>query len=174
MRPEPGNVRMKRGQTAPFSHPIARGVKIPPPESISWWWNPGRPGVRSGPAHFQVKLESIDPNLAVTWDAYREKWNIWMRNSRIQNKICSGWLLLFIVEPRELDERVFHRLYEASGRKWGSARRYFDAVEAQMASEKEKADKNSFEELMAQARANYDFMQVKNIGRGSKFSEYLS
>jgi hypothetical protein len=119
-------------------------------------------------------LEEIDPKLAVTWDAYHQKWNIWMKNDRIQNKICSGWLLLFIVEPTELDERVFHRLYAASGRKWGSARRYFDAVEREIESAKERADKSSFDELMAQARANYDFMQVKNIGSGSKFSRYLS
>ena len=174
MRPEPGNVRMKRGQSAPFSHPITRKPVIPPPESLSWWWNPGRAGVRSGPRHFTTNLEAIDPNLAVTWDAYSEKWNIWMRNQRIQNKICSGWLLLFIVEPRELDERVFHRLYSASSRKWGSAKQYFDSVEREMQVSKERADKASYDELMAQARANYDYMQVKNIGSGHKFSKYLS
>jgi len=165
---------MKRGQMAPFRQEIQTSTKILPPESLNVWWNPGRAGVRSGPRDFAEKLEKIDPNLAITWDAYRQVWTIWTKNPRVQNKYCSGWLLLFHVEPRGLDERVFARLYNASAQKWGSAKQYFDAVERELEREKEKGDKASYDELMAQARANYDYMQIKNIGSGRKFSEFLA
>lgn len=149
-----------------------------PPEANPWWWNPNRVGLKSGPTWFMERLEEVDPNLTVTWNAYGQRWNVWARRDRIRSPICQGWMLLFHVGPEELDNRVFHRLYSASADKWGSAKEYFLAVESQMEREREKRAKASTQDVVDQSMETFDFSQIKVAMRGpsngSKFSTYHS
>lgn len=171
-----------RGRTAPFGMERAR-PSIPPPEALNWWWNPSRSGVALGPEWFRAKLHEVDPELEVTWNRYTERFLIWTKKERMQTKICSGWLLLFPVQYDDgsfmpLDERVIARLYHASSRKWGSGKAYFDAVEREMARDKERARKQADTDHIDQSMETYNFSQIKVSGfgpsSGSKFSTFHS
>lgn len=162
-----------RRRLAPFKQTIARPAKLGP-EHNPWWWNPSRVGVRGGPDDFTKRLKEVDPDLAVTWNPIREQWQIWQKKERIQSPIAQGWLLLFSVAPRSLDERVFHRLYSASSRKWGSAKAYFDRIEAELLRERERREKARSDEARDLAGDYYDFTKIKVSMRGqssgSKFT----
>lgn len=148
--------------------PVAK-VAIPPPEANAWWWHPNRVGVPSGPPAFCRQLKAFDPDLAVTWNLYRQQWAIWMRAPAFRQPTCWGWKLLFLVEPRALDERVLARLYAASTQRWGNGRRYFEHIEAEMARDREKAAATRQDDVGATARDYFDYMKIKNYGSGSKF-----
>lgn len=164
----------------PFARVQVGGSRpIPPPESMPAWWNPRRAGIRFGPLSFTEKLEQFDPNLRVVWNAYSERWQIFMRRDSFQSKVCQGWVLLFVVAYRDgsympLDERVFARLYEASADKWGNAKDYWRAVQRDIERTREKREKDSFDESMTMAMDVWKYSQIKNIGSGNKFSTYLS
>lgn len=162
----------------------AFGVEVKPgavldPESNPWWWNPNRVGVRvGGPSDFSRKLEELDDSLEITWNAYTQRWQIWTKSERIQNKICSGWMFLFSVHPRELDERVLARLYMSSTKRWSSGRHYFDAIEREYWREKEARERADLQDTLDASMETFDYSQIKVSGygpsSGSKFSTYHS
>lgn len=158
-------------RVSPFRMPTNTLKGLPPaPETNPWWWHPGRVGVEMAPSYFAKDLERIDPDLAATHDKLHGKWSIWMKKPTIQTKTCWGWQLLFSVD--RLDQRVFARLYESSARKWGNAVEYFRAVEREVLRDRELVDRKSSEYAIERSREVWDYSQIKNIGKGSKFSTY--
>lgn len=113
-----------------FSKQVATPT-VPPPESLAWWWHPGRAGVRVGPPTVRRKLAEVDPNLEITWNAYANHWSLWLRRPSMSHPICWGWNLLFNVAPERLGDgsAVLARLYSASARAFGGAKQYFDAIQ---------------------------------------------
>lgn len=169
-----------RGQGAlqSFKQTIVK-PSIPPPESSHWFWNPNRAGVRFAPEDFAKRLKEIDSELEITWDSYQERWLLWAKNPKLQSKLCSGWSLLFpIKEPdgsyAPLDERIFSRLFGASERRWGNAKKYFDAIEREWERDKAIAEKNRKDDVGHSAGEYFDYMKIKNIGSGSKFANHFS
>lgn len=148
-----------------------------PREANPWWWNPSQPGVRGGPTDFEAKLASVDSDLAITWNAYEERWAIWLKNPK--NRY--GWTLLFMLKGRNgeyiaPDERTLARLYSASQRKWGNAKQYFDAIEREYWREKERRDKADKQNVIDKAMPAFEHAQIKVSGfgksNGSKFSNF--
>lgn len=154
-----------------WSQPVNQRRTIPPPESNPWWWNPRR--FQRGwqaPSDFLIKLARVDSEITVCFNKFTQDWGVWIEKPKINTPTCQGWQLLF--RAPALDERIFHRLYEASARKWGSAREYWRAVEDEMRYEREKYEKKSTEFAVEKATEIYDYSQIKNIGQGNKFSTY--
>lgn len=166
-----------RGRTQPFSQPLARPKKLDP-ETHPWWWNPSRLGVKGPPRDFAKKLAEFDSQLACTWNPVSEHWQIWFRKPSIQSPVAQGWLLLFNVPPRALDERVFARLYSASSRQWGNGKAYFDRIQAEFERDAEKREENHQDFARTVARDQWDYSQIKvsmyGPSTGSKFSEFHS
>lgn len=149
-------VRKMRNPNIPWGTlPVARPKTIPPPESLTWWWHPSRAGVTTAPAWFRAKLEKVGADLECTWSPYHQLYLVWLKAPRVQTKPCWGWKLLFTFPPDKLDDRQFARLYQASARRWGSAKEYFDAIEREQRIEKERRDKYSEGELLAGARDRF-------------------
>jgi hypothetical protein len=131
-----------------------------------------------GPTDFEAKLASVDSSLAITWNAYKQRYQIWSRNPK--NRY--GWTLLFIVETPgkryvHPDERCLARLYEASAQRWGNAKEYWLAIEREMTREKEAKEKSDFGDTMDIAMEHYDHAQIKvgyGPSNGSKFADYHS
>jgi hypothetical protein len=146
---------------------------------MHWFWHPNRIGVTLGPDRFRKQLQAIDANLEVTWDRYQETWLIWTRNYKIKTPLCAGWMLLFPVcgeghSYMPLDERVFARLYHASADRWGNGRYYFDAIAREQERDKAKAKADSMDETRYKAGEYFEYMQIKNYGKGSKFVNHFS
>jgi hypothetical protein len=165
-----------------YTTPVAKKRALPPQANV-WWWNPNRVGVKSAPDWFKHKLWLMDDKLEVTWNAYRERWQVWMRRPRLQSPVCQGWILLFINEDANheympLDERLFARLYAASEDRWGNGREYFRAVERELEREKEKAEAQYRQDTLDIAMESFDHSQIKvsmcGESSGSKFSEFHS
>jgi hypothetical protein len=172
----------KTSNALSYRTPVGR-PKALPPEANVWWWHPNRIGVKTAPDSFKEKLWLMDDKLAVTWNAYRERWQVWMRRPKLQSPVCQGWVLLFINEDANheympLDERVFARLYAASADKWGNGRDYFQAVEREIEREREKAENQYRQDTMDIAMESFDHSQIKvsmaGKSSGSKFSEFHS
>lgn len=159
------------GRSAPFKQAVAKPVRLAP-ETHPWYFHPFRPAVKFGPESFRKPLKEVGEELEVTWNPVNSYWSIWMRKPKINHPICQGWALLFNVSPWELDERVFARLYSASTMKFGSGKEYFLAVEREMEREKERNDRNSTASAIDQSMEVFDYSQIKNIGKGSKFSTF--
>ncbi len=156
----------------PFALPIAKQTK-PPIESHPWFWNPRRFGEGwQAPDSFVRKLLEVDPELTVCYNKYEQTFGVWMKKPSINSPVCQGWSLLF--KTPILDERVFHRLYEASQRKWGNAVTYWRSVEDDIRRTRELSDKKSTQYAVEKATEVYDYSQIKNIGKGNKFSTYHS
>lgn len=148
------------------------------PEHHPWWFHPFRSWVRRPPAYFMRQLWRFDPELDCTWHPLEEKWGIWIRNPRIQNPICQGWGLLFTVAPDRLDDRVFARLYAASCRRWRDGKQYFDAIEREMARDREKREQQYTQDTVDAAMPFFDHSKIKismcGTSNGSKFADYHS
>lgn len=156
-----------------WNQPIQRNRTIPPIEANPWFWNPRRFGAGwQAPSLFLSRLREVDGELTVVFNKFNQDWGVWIRKDRLQTPICQGWQLLF--RAPQLDERIFHRLYEASARKWGSALAYWRAVEDQMRREQRHYEQKSSEMAVEKATEVFDYSQIKNIGKGSKFSTYHS
>lgn len=145
--------------------PTVRG-KVLDPESNNWWWNPSRPGVRQGPDWFMATLKEIDPDIRVTWNAYRERWQVWAPKPSMQNPISQGWLLLFPVQLPNgdyapLDERTLAKLYQVSARVWGGAREYFNRIESEMERDKQRAADQRRDSINQGAGEYFDYTQPK-------------
>lgn len=164
-------------QSAPFRQRVSKPTRIPGPETIPAYWNPNRQSIRLAPEDFRKKLRAIDPELECTWNPIEERWLIFQRAPRMQHPLCSGWMLLFVVKNADgsyapLDQRVFARLYAGSARAWGSAKEYFNRIEAEMQRDRESFERANRQDTIDQAMPYYDHSQIKNIGKGSKFSTY--
>lgn len=165
-----------QGQLASFKQDIKKPVRLGP-EHNPWFWNPMRGSIRSAPEWFNKKLHDISEYLAVTWNPITEHWQVWDRCPRVNHPICVGWKLLFIHRDTDgsylpLDERLFARLFAASADQHGSAKKYFARVVDEMERDAEKAKKASQADVIDQAMESFDYSQIKNIGKGSKFATY--
>lgn len=159
-------------------------IKALPPEASPWWWNPGRPGVLGPPSWFEKELRDFDPELRVTWNAYDERWYVWVRKPSLVSKHCRGWLLLFPVrytssgDYMPLDGRIFARLYAASADQWGNGKRYFERITAEQDREKELRERSRADSVGWHARDYFKHLQpsVSMVGQsnGSKFADNCS
>jgi hypothetical protein len=153
---------------------LARGPRLGP-EHDRWFWHPNRAGVRGPEPWFERQLAGVDPALRVTWSPIHQEWLMWAPSPRIAR--TGGWNLLFTISPDALDERQFARLYSCSVQRWGSAKRYFDHVEAQLQRDQDRYERCSRAAVMDQAMESFDHSQIKvgyGSSNGSKFAEYHS
>lgn len=149
------------------------------PEWGLFYWHPDRFGVQLGPDWFRRKLKDIHPDLEVTWHPLRQRWQVWYKRDRITSPLCPGWLRLFTVETSwgefvPLDERVFAAVYQVSARAFGDGAQYWKRIEAEMKRDAEAAEKRSDLAARDFAGERYEWGKIKNIGPGSKFSNYHS
>jgi hypothetical protein len=125
-------------------------------------------------AFFEKKLEDLDPNLAITRDNYNQVWCIWLRAPRFAHKLCWGWKLLFT--EKVLGDHIFARLYEASTDRWGSGKKYFEAIQREFERDREMKEKQSTQDTVDQAMESFEHSRIKVSGcgasNGSKFSTY--
>jgi hypothetical protein len=158
-----------------FKIPVAKPKRVGP-EFNTWFWHPFRAGARSAPDWFSKDLHEVDRDLEAIWNPIEERWGIFMRAPGFEHPTCWGWKLLFLAD--NLDPRIFHRLFEASGRKWGSAKKYFDAVEREIKREDEMKNKQFNQDRKDETDPWFDFAQIKvsmaGKSNGSKFADYLS
>jgi hypothetical protein len=162
----------------PFRIPVAKPKKLGP-EVNPWFWNPNNPSVRTAPESFLRRLSELGNDLAITWTPIQERWLVWAKAPRIQNPICQGWRLLFIHngpdgEYAPLDERVFARLYASSVYEHGSAKQYFARIQAEMERDRERKDARQRQDAIDIAMPYWEHSQIKNIGKGNKFSTYFA
>ncbi len=160
--------------------PVAKPEKVGP-EHMPHFWYPGLAGIRTPPESFKESLEAFDKDLRVTWNPIRERWQVWMPSPTVKFRLCPGWKLLFIHsgpsgEYLPLDDRLFARLYHASQAKWGTGKRYFERLAAEMDRDREKAEQESRQDTQDRG---IDFWKTTQISvsqfgksNGSKFSEY--
>ena len=164
-------------KSAPFKQTPVR-PKALPPEYNNWYWHPNRGSVRTAPDWFMAKLKDVDPDglVRITWNPIRERWQVFARDYKVQHPICWGWKLLFVVEQDgeyvPLDERTLAKIYERSGRKWGNLYEYWLKVEQVIERETARAEKNRHDAVGDTSGDYYDYMQIKNIGKGSKFTQF--
>lgn len=146
------------------------------PEHNNWFWNPNRIGATEAPVWFQKQLREVDPDrlIDVRWNPVQQKWGVFYKKPTMQHKICSGWVLLFMVPPTELDERVLARLYEASAAKWGNGKQYFASVMRELERAEEQKEKNRRQEAVDLAMPFWEHSRISNLGKGNKFSRYHS
>ena len=170
-----------RGKGEAFKQAIAKPAPLGP-ESNPWFWNPGRVGIKFAPDWFQAKLRAIDPELSACWNPIIERWQVFQRKDRIQNALCQGWMLLFVVQDSSkaylpLDERVFARLYNASARMWGNAKEYFYAIEREMERDAAATKQAQTQDAIDRAMPSFDHSKI-SVGygksNGSKFADYHS
>lgn len=162
-------------KSTPFRQQIAKPAALPPTYH-SWYWHPNRVEVRKGPADFTKRLHAFHPDLEVTWNPIRERWCVWVRKPRLNHPVCQGWQLLFFVEHdgayAPLDNRVLAKLYERSGMKWGNLYEYWLRIEREMERDREKLAADRADSINQGGGEYFQFTQIKNIGKGNKFSEY--
>jgi len=163
---------------AEFTVPIAPSQQFEPAQS-TYYWYPGRFGVKKAPASFLARLHELHPDLDCTWHPVLERWLIWYRKPKARYKYCPGWILLLIVQNSAeeyipLDERVLAAVYAQSAMRWGSGRRYFDRVEAEHQRAQEQRKKTHDDDRDWRMGDLWQYHQIKNIGNGSKFTTYHS
>lgn len=158
--------------------------KARPIEEIPQFWNPNRGSIRMAPSWFMQRVNEVDGHrgdIAVTWNSYTERWQVFYRSPRVQHPICSGWTLLFIQQGPSgeywpLDERLLARLESCSAKANGSGLKYFDRIVAEMKRDEEKFDKQWRTDTIDAAMPSYDHAQIQVAMRGksngSKFSTY--
>ena len=153
-------------------------MKPPPLETELKYWHPNRFGVELAPQRFRDDLQSVHPDLDVTWHPVKERWLVWYKRPRIQHHRSKGWLLLFVVEDSggqyvPLDTRALAACYEQSGFKWGSGKKYWARVEEESQREQMERDADR-EQLLSDVgsdRWDHTRIQVSMRGHssGSKF-----
>lgn len=162
-----------------FRQPIAKPTQKLGPEHNPWFFNPNRCEVKFAPDWFRDKLRELDgyEDLSVTWNPILERWQVFSRAPKISHPICSGWRLLFIHngpsgEHLPLDERLLARLYHASASAHGDAKKYFDRITQEMVRDKEAREKKNLNDQIDMSMPFFEHSQIKNIGKGSKFTTY--
>lgn len=113
-----------------------------------------------------AKVAEIDPDVRVTWNAYRERWQVWAPKPSLRNPISQGWLFLFPVQYDDgsyapLDERTLSKLYQVSAQVWGSAKAYFNRIEEEKARDKERYVAKRRDSINKGAGEYFDFTQPK-------------
>ena len=77
-----------------------------------------------------------------------------------------------------LDERTLAAVFNASARKWGSGRAYFDQVESAVRREQAAKERRQRQDAIDIAMPSFEHSQIKVSGfgksSGSKFSTYHS
>lgn len=165
-------------RSAPFKQPIKRPTRIPDPSENPWFWHPSNVYARRAPEYFRAPLRAqMGEELDVTWNPVIERWQVWTRAPKIQHPVCQGWRLLFIHNAADgsylpLDERVYARLYSASARVHGDGKKYFDRIQSEYWRDQERKEKRLRQEAVDQAMPFWEHSQIKNIGKGNKFSTY--
>lgn len=148
-----------------------------------WWWNPRQDAATPAPDWFRRQLHSIDPDIEVVWNRVRQRWQVWFKTARIQNKFVQGWNLLFIHHDAEgnylpLDERLFARLHACSARANGPAKKYFNRIMDEHERDAEKREQRLSQEAVDRAMPQFDYSKIKVSGcgpsNGSKFSEFFA
>jgi len=103
-------------------------------ESMHQFWIPGRApdGPRaSEAARVRRKLQTVDSNLDLAFNAHNGTYAVFERASAIRLEWCRGWRFLFDCRPFELDNRVMAAVYMADTSRRGGAKKCFEQVEAQ-------------------------------------------
>lgn len=159
-----------------FKQAVSKPTRIPGPETNPFYWNPNRVGAYEAPAAFRAKLKEVDPDglISVNWNPVDEKWGVFYRKPSFAHKICQGWVLLFQVPPRDLDERVLARLYSASAARWGNGRQYFAAIQREFERDQERKEMRLKNEAIDQAMPFWEHSRISTAGKGNKFSTYHS
>lgn len=148
-------------------------IKKPNPnvgeEYSPWFWNPSNVYTKRAPESFRRLLDEVDPDLEATWNPITERWQIWVRNPRVQ--AGRGWLYLFPVQDPSgaylpLDERSIAKIHEISVRKHGSSKAYFDRVVGEQQRDREKKDRELNETVKFEAMDYYGFTQP-HVGYGA-------
>lgn len=171
------------GRLPQFSQRIAKPQALPP-EYNPWYWNPNRGSIVSAPSWFQEKLRELDgwEDLRVVWNPINQRWQVFSRAPRVNHPICQGWRLLFIHngvngEHLPLDERLLARLYWSSAAAYGSAKKYFDAIQREAERDKEAREKKNLADQIDMAMPYFEHSQIKvgyGSNNGSKFAKYHS
>ena len=156
--------------TESFRVPVASQTP-PPVEEELHFWHPQRFGVKFGPNRFRKKLKGIHADLDVTWHPIQHRWLVWYRRPRIMNKLCPGWLMLFVVEDSEqryvpLDDRTLAAVYEQSGFKWGSGKQYWARIEEEAQREHAVRDKERENLLDDVGSDQWDHTKIQISMRG--------
>jgi hypothetical protein len=159
-----------------FNVPVAKPEKVGP-EANPWFWHPDRPQSKVADERFVDDLAKVDPKLAVSWNPVRGNWQVFTKAPNFSHPICTGWKLLFIHHDGDggylpLDNRIMARLYSADLSRWPSAKAYFDQVDSEVRRQKAKQEERLKQEAIDQAMPFWEHSQIKNIGKGSKFSTY--
>lgn len=164
----------------PFAQTVAKPRKLGP-EQNPWFWHPGRLEIKLAPKEFMDKLHALGEELSCAWNPIAERWQVWAKSPTVQQKVCQGWRLLFIVNEPDgsyapLDERVFARLYHASVLKHGSGKEYFNRVMQEMERDQQKREQASLQDSIDAAMPSFDHAQIsismRGKSNGSKFSDY--
>lgn len=168
--PVRGGALRQVGTAGTFQVPIAKPKPVGP--ETSWgYFSPAKPDVRFGPDDFRRKLHEIDSTLEVVWHPVNERWVIWFRGAK-------GWRMLFPVQYAgserymPLDERTLAKVWDRSGRHWGSGRAYWDRIEAEITRDIQRKEDARRQEARDAADMQWDYRKIKNIGSGSKFANH--
>ena len=171
----------------------------PPPADIRrnpelvfpFWYNPANPQVhtfRQPPVPFMRQLHHVNPDLTVTWDPIIERWCVWalykkkrlpwwMRPGRGQSG-PGGWWIISVLEDAVgdpilvLDNRTLALLFYTNQEKYKAAGQGALMVEQAMVEEEKKNNAEWRDDAEYAAGEHYDYMAIKNIGKGSKFTEF--
>lgn len=162
--------------------PVARPTRLGP-ESHVLFWNPRNEAAEPAPAWFAARLRAFDPDLRLMRNRYTGKWQMWVRDGKIQHPLCQGWKLLFVHHDSqgrrlELDNRIFARLYTISAETWGSGKAYFARIEQEYHRAKAKQEAQWRQDTIDAALPSFDYSQIKVSGcgpsNGSKFATYFA
>lgn len=167
-----------QGRSEQFGVPIAKKV-VKGPEYNLWYWSPSNVAAQFAPDWFRKQVKAIEADIEVTWSPIAERWLIWIRDPKVQNKLCQGWRLLFVHHDEDrqylpLDERVMARLYLIDATRNGGSRAYFARIMAEYERDEAKKRENLRQDAIDRAMPYFEYSQIKNIGTGSKFSDYFA
>jgi len=149
-----------------------------PPElpraALFHYWHPDRPGIELCPAWFAAEVALKSDALRVHRPppgapTHGHPWLVWYRKPEVTHPLSPGWFLLRIWWD-DLDSRLLTALDDASARKWGDARQYFDHVAEDLAAAYQAQDRERKGETLDRAFDFREYTKIKNIGRGSKFA----
>lgn len=152
-----------------------------PDEAMDFYWHPDRDGVEWPDDGFQRDLALISPDVKVVRPPdgaplyFKRAWLLWYRKPKVKHYLSPGWLMLREWrtnggEPMVLDQRVFSYLYSVSARVFGNGQRYWEHCVREAAKDKEAREKVHRDGNHDRVEDYRQYMQIKNIGAGNKFS----
>lgn len=148
-----------------------------------WFWNPRNEAAEPAPAWFAAQLRAFDHDLRMCRNRHTGKWQLWVRDPKIEHPLCQGWKLLFVHHDRHghglpLDPRVFARLYAISAQTWGSGKAYFDRLQREFERDRAQQAQQWRQDTIDAAMPSWDYSQIKVSGcgpsNGSKFADYFA